>query len=132
MADDSETEKITINVVPVDLGKMDLLVDQGMFASRSDLIRTAIRRVLEENAPVVDEAITRKLFNVGIFVFSQRELAAMQKKGERLKVRSVGRLIIRADVDPDTADAVIEEITVKGSVKMSPEVRARIADRIRS
>lgn len=127
---DSETEKITINVVPVDLGKMDLLVEQGMFSNRSDFIRTAIRRQLNENAPVVDEAITRKFLNVGVVVFNQKDLAAMQKKRERLQIRSVGRLILRADVQPDTADAVIESVLVKGSLKMSPEVRERIADRI--
>jgi Arc/MetJ-type ribon-helix-helix transcriptional regulator len=131
MADDNETEKITINVVPVDLGKMDLLVEQGLFSSRSDLIRTAIRRVLEDNAPVVQEEITRSFLNVGVVVFNQKDLLAMQKKGQRLKIRSVGRLILRPDVDPDTADAVIETILVKGSLKMTPEVRDRLADRIR-
>ena len=130
MPDDNETEKITINVVPVDLGKMDLLVDQGLFASRSDLIRTAIRRLLDENAAVVNEAITRKAYNVGVIALGQKSLQSMRDKGERLRILSVGRLILRADVDPDTADAVIESIVVKGSMKMSPEVRARIADRI--
>lgn len=130
MADDNETEKITINVVPVDLGKMDLLVDQGMFASRSDLIRTAIRRLLDEHSAVVSDEITRRFLNIGVFVLSQKELAAMQQKGERLRIRTIGRLILRADVQPDTADAVIEDVLVKGSIKMSPAVRERIADRI--
>ncbi len=129
---DSETEKITINVVPVDLGKMDLLVEQGLFSSRSDLIRTAIRRTLEDNEPVVTEAITRKFLNVGIVVFNEKDLAGMRAKGERLQVNSVGRFILRPDVQPDTADAVIESIFVRGSLKMSPEVRERLADRIRS
>jgi Arc/MetJ-type ribon-helix-helix transcriptional regulator len=130
MPDDNETEKLTINVVPVDLGKMDLLVDQGMFASRSDLIRTAIRRLLDENAAVVNGEMTRRFLNIGVVVLSQKHLASMQKKGERLKIRTIGRLVLRADVTPETADAVIEEVLVKGSIKMSPEVRERIADRI--
>ena len=129
---ESDTEKITVNLVPVDLGKIDLLVEQGLFASRSDLIRTGIRRVLEDNEPVLTEVITRRFLNVGMVFFNQKELAAMQAKGERLRIRSIGRLTLKHDVEPDTADAVIEEITVKGSLKMSPEVRARLQDRILS
>jgi Arc/MetJ-type ribon-helix-helix transcriptional regulator len=38
-----ETEKITINIGAVDLGQIDLLVDQGFYSNRTDFIRTAIR-----------------------------------------------------------------------------------------
>ncbi len=127
---ESDTEKITINLVPVDLGKIDLLVEQGLYATRTDLIRTAIRRLLEANETVLAEVISRRFLNVGMVFFNQKDLLAMHAKGERLRIRSIGRLSLNADINPDTADAVIEEIIVKGSLKMSAEVRARLADRI--
>ena len=132
MATESDTEKITINLVPVDLGKIDLLVEQGLYATRSDLIRTGIRRVLEENDTVLHEVISRRLFNIGLIYYTEKSLLAKKDRGERLRIRSVGRLVLHADVSPDTADAVIEEIIVKGSLKMSPEVRARLGDRIKA
>ena len=128
----SDTEKITINVVPVDLGKIDLLVDQGIYSSRSDLIRTAIRRVLDENAGIVSEVVTRRALNIGVLIYGEKDFAKIRAKNQRLRIRTIGRLVLRPDVQPDTADAVIEEIIVKGSIKMTPEVRERLADRIRN
>jgi Ribbon-Helix-Helix transcriptional regulator family len=41
-----ETEKITVNIGYVDLGHIDLLVNEGFYSNRTDLIRTAIRNQL--------------------------------------------------------------------------------------
>lgn len=41
-----ETEKITINLGAIDLGHIDLLVEQGFYTNRTDFIRTAIRNQL--------------------------------------------------------------------------------------
>jgi Arc/MetJ-type ribon-helix-helix transcriptional regulator len=38
-----KTEKITINLGLVDLGQIDLLVQEGFYTNRTDFIRTAIR-----------------------------------------------------------------------------------------
>ena len=43
----SDTEKITINLGFVDLGRIDLLVQEGFYSNRSDFIRTAIRNQLD-------------------------------------------------------------------------------------
>lgn len=40
------TEKITINLGYVDLGHIDLMVQERFYPSRTDFIRTAIRDVL--------------------------------------------------------------------------------------
>lgn len=39
----TDSEKITINLGCVDLGQIDLLVQEGFYSNRTDLIRTAIR-----------------------------------------------------------------------------------------
>ena len=41
-----ESEKITINLGYVDLGHVDLMVQQGFYSNRTDFIRTAIRNQL--------------------------------------------------------------------------------------
>ena len=62
-----ETEKITINLSVVDLGKIDLLVEEGFYSNRTDLIRTAIRNQLERHADAVEQAIVRKDYADGLF-----------------------------------------------------------------
>jgi Arc/MetJ-type ribon-helix-helix transcriptional regulator len=36
-----ETEKITLNLGPVDLGQIDLLVQEGFYSNRTDFIGTS-------------------------------------------------------------------------------------------
>ena len=47
-----DSEKITINLGYVDLGRIDLLVQEGFYSNRTDLIRTAIRNQLDRHADV--------------------------------------------------------------------------------
>src|SRR3977135_332422 len=56
----TETEKITINLGYVDLGHVDLMVQDGFYSNRTDFIRTAIRNQLERHADVVKESTARK------------------------------------------------------------------------
>ena len=53
----SETEKITINLGLIDLGQIDLLVQEGFYSNRTDLIRTAIRNQLQTHADVVRQTV---------------------------------------------------------------------------
>ena len=48
-----ELEKITINSGVVDLGQIDLLVQEGFYANRTDFIRTAIRNQIGAHADAV-------------------------------------------------------------------------------
>ena len=57
MAEVDKSEKITINVGLVDLGQIDLLVNEGFYANRTDFIRTAIRRQLESRAEPVNNTV---------------------------------------------------------------------------
>jgi len=54
MAEVEKTEKITINLGLVDLGQIDLLVQEGFYANRTDFIRSAIRTQLATRAAAVD------------------------------------------------------------------------------
>ena len=45
-----DSEKITINLGYVDLGRIDLLVQEGFFSNRTDFIRTAIRNQLNSQS----------------------------------------------------------------------------------
>ena len=56
----SNTEKITININIVDLGYIDLLVNEGHYSSRTEFIKTAIKRQLEYEDDSVKMSVRKK------------------------------------------------------------------------
>ena len=124
-------EKLTLNLGYVDLGQIDLLVAEGFYANRSDLIRTAIRNQLALHADAVRQSVARKTLALGIQHFSAADLRAVKKAGQRLQVRVLGLASIADDVTPELALAAIESIVVLGALHASPAVKAALAGRIR-
>ena len=124
-------EKLTINLGVVDLGQIDLLVQEGFYSNRSDLIRTAVRRELERHADVVREASERRTLVLGIREFTVADLEAARAAGERLSIRVLGLAAFAADVTPELALETIESISVLGALHASPELRRALAARTR-
>lgn len=119
----TDTEKITINMSVVDLGQVDLLVDEGFYSNRTDFVRTAIRRQLEEHKEALKQTITRKSLVVGVNTLTRKSLEDKRKKGVMLDVRVVGLAIIEKDVSPDLALATINSIKVNGKFQVSKDVK---------
>ena len=124
-------EKITINLGYVDLGQIDLLVQEGFYANRTDLIRTAVRNQLALHAEVVRQVVARKTLVLGIQHFSAADLRAVQASGEALQIRVLGLATIALDVTPELALAAIDSVVVLGALHASPAVKAALAERIR-
>ena len=116
-------EKITINVEPVDLGRIDVLVDQGLYANRTDLIRTAIRNQLAQHERVIDDVTVKQSFAVGVMHLGVRELEQRRVDGERISVRVIGMLHIASDVDASLARETIESIIVHGVFRAPDDVK---------
>jgi Arc/MetJ-type ribon-helix-helix transcriptional regulator len=124
-------EKITLNLGYVDLGQIDLLVQEGFYANRTDLIRTAIRNQLAVHADAVKQSVARKTLVLGIQHFSADELRAAQAAGQKLQIRVLGLATIAPDVSPKLALATIESVVVLGALHASPAVKTALASRIR-
>ena len=125
-----ETEKITINLGFIDLGRIDLLVQEGFYSNRTDFIRTAIRNQLSTHGEEVRESITRHTLELGLRHYTRANLEAVQAAGEKLHVKVLGLASIAADVTPALALATIESINVLGAFHASSEIKAALADRI--
>jgi Arc/MetJ-type ribon-helix-helix transcriptional regulator len=123
-------EKITINVGFVDLGQIDLLVQEGFYANRSDLIRTAIRNQITAHAEAVQQVLRRRMLVLGIHHLDAAQLEAVRARGERLDVRVLGLLTVAADVTPELALQTINSIVVLGSLHAAPPVKAALAERL--
>ena len=124
-------EKLTINLGYIDLGQIDLLVQEGFYANRTDLIRTAVRNHLASHADVVRQAVARKTLVLGIQHFSAEELRAVRDAGQALEIRVLGLASIAPDVTPELALASIRSVVVLGALHASPAVKAALAERIR-
>lgn len=124
-------EKITINVGCVDLGQIDLLVQEGFYANRTDLIRTAIRNQLAAHGDAVRQAVSRKTLVLGIQHYTAASLQAVKAAGQVLDVRVLGLVSFADDVTPALAQATIESLTVLGALHAPPAVKAALADRLR-
>jgi Arc/MetJ-type ribon-helix-helix transcriptional regulator len=126
----SETEKITINLGPVDLGQIDLLVREGFYSNRTDFIRTAIRNQLATHAEAVRQTVARQTLVLGVQHFSRRDLEAVRDAGERLRIEVLGLASLADDVSPELALETIESVIVLGAFRASPAVKRALADRI--
>lgn len=127
---ESDTEKITINVGAVDLGKIDLLVEEGIYQNRTDLIRTAIRSLLDRHQTVVEQSVARNAFLMGAISYDKKGLQRMKSKGKRIKLTLIGMLRIAPDVPPSLAAEVFESLRVHGVLRASDEVKAALAPRM--
>lgn len=126
-----ESEKITINLGYVDLGRVDLLVQEGFYSNRSDFIRTAIRNQLDTHAEVVSKSVERHTMELGLRDYSRADLEALRDAGEILHVKVVGLARIGPDVTPELALQTIGSISVLGALQATAEIKKALADRIR-
>jgi Arc/MetJ-type ribon-helix-helix transcriptional regulator len=126
-----DTEKITINLGYVDLGQVDLMVQDGFYSNRTDFIRTAIRNQLERHSDVVKQSTARKSLDLGLRNYSREDLEAVQRTGQMLHINVLGLATIDQEVTPELARATIASVTVLGALHASPAVKAALADRTR-
>ena len=127
----AESEKITINLGHVDLGRIDLLVREGFYSNRSDLMRTAIRGLLDRHDDTVRKAVDRSELELGLRHYSRAELEAARAAGAQISIRVVGLASIAADVPPDLARAAIASVEVLGTLQATAAVKSALRDRTR-
>ena len=125
-----DSEKITINLGYVDLGHVDLLVQEGFYSNRSDFIRTAIRNQIATHEEVLTRSLERNTMDLGLRTITRAELEGLRDKGERLHVSVVGLARIAPDVTPELASATIASITVLGALQAGDDIRKILGDRI--
>jgi len=126
----SETEKITINLGFVDLGQIDLLVQEGFYSNRTDFIRTAIRNQLVTHADAVKQTVARNTLVLGLQQYTRRDLETVKAAGQTLQIQGLGLVSIADDVSPELAQTTIDSIIVLGALRASAEVKAALADRM--
>ena len=126
----SETEKITINMSVVDLGKIDLLVQEGLYSNRTDLIRTAIRNQMQSHDFEIQQSVRRHAFGIGVYHFNRQDLEKVKSEGKSLTITVIGLLHLSEDISPELAAETIEKVHVRGVIRAPEAVKQALADRI--
>ena len=126
----SDTEKITINIGSVDLGRVDLLVQEGFYSSRADFIRTAIRNQLEKQKTAVDSITSRKSMVIGTISYKRSELEKKREANEMVDVKVIGMFILADDITPSLALDTIQSVTVRGVFKAPEDVKDALTERL--
>ena len=122
------TEKVSLNMNVVELGKIDLLVEEGFYANRSDFLRAAVRTQLNTHAVAMDQITTRKSFVLGVLELDAATLRRKIENGEGADVKVIGVLILTDDITPDLALAALHSVTVRGSFHAPADVKAALAE----
>ena len=126
-----DPEKITINVSAVDLGKIDLLVQESLYSNRTDFIRTAIRNQLDKHSQEIQQSVTRHAYTIGVLVYDKSDFEKVKAKGEKLNITLVGFLHLGNDITPELAREVVASLEVRGILHASEELKAALADRMK-
>lgn len=119
----AETEQITINMNVVDLGQVDLLVEQGFYSNRTDFIKTAIRNQITSHSKVIEKVITDKAYLIGVTFYDRKTLEQVAEDNKVLDIKVVGMLVLKEDIDVELARKTIKSIMVFGVFKASPELK---------
>jgi len=127
----ADSEKITLNLGFVDLGHIDLLVQERFYSNRTDFIRAAIRNQLERHNDAVKQVVARHQLDLGLRRYSRQDLQAVRAAGETLHIQVLGLVVIAPDVSPSLARDTIASIHVLGALQASPAVKAALSDRMR-
>ena len=126
----SDSEKLTVNVSAVDLGKMDLLVQEGVYSNRAEFLRSAIRSQLGIHRLELEQSVQRNSFAIGIVGYGRHELEAIRKRGESLALSVVGMLILKDDVSPELALDTISSVKVRGVFNAPTGVKESLLSRM--
>jgi Arc/MetJ-type ribon-helix-helix transcriptional regulator len=127
----ADMEKITINITPVDLGRIDVLVDEGFYQNRSDFIRAAIRRELSQHEAVLAaKTAASPGWTAGVVRYTRADLERMARDNQKVDLTGTGSLIVEADVPASLVEWVFGRVRWYGTVDASQAVR-RVLDKKR-
>ena len=126
----ADTEKITINMDVVNLGQIDLLVEQGFYSNRTDFIKAAIRAQLSNHSEEIKKSISKKVLDIGVICLDKKYLETKVEKNEVLDIKSVGMLILKDDITPELAQKSIRSLKVYGVLKANEKLKEALRDRI--
>ena len=151
MYEEPKMEKLTINLPPVELARIDLLIEAGYYPSRTEFIRMSIRKTLDAYQEVIDKRVkeyreefdkivkdekkySSHFFGVGVFVIDKDTFTKALKENKKIKITAFGLLSIQKGVTAEMIEKTVDEVKIYGVLRASKEVKnalERIKDKKR-
>jgi Arc/MetJ-type ribon-helix-helix transcriptional regulator len=125
------TEKITININTVDLGYIDLLVTEGYYASRTEFIKTSIKKQLDKHEEDTKKLVKQKenhgfQLSIGIGGFSKKELERLKSENtKKMNIIFIGLFVLPKEIPLDLLEQTVESMKVYGVCRCSQEIKER-------
>lgn len=126
----ADTEKITVNMNVVDLGNIDLLVEQGFYSNRTDFVKTAVRNQLDKHSFEIKDTVITKTFSVGVVSLNRESLENELKQNKMLEIKVIGLLLLQDSIPAELALKTIKSIKVFGSFRANETLKKALKDRI--
>lgn len=129
MANETYTEKVSVNINTSTLSNIDILVDNGYYSNRSDFINQALREGLQRHQGTIDRIVDRNMsanpnqWFVGVYALESHELEMAKAHGKFLTYTGYGILIIDKSIDEQMLFDVVQSIEVKGKVLCSASIQ---------
>ena len=131
MANETYSEKVSVNINSSTLSSIDLLVDNGYYSNRSDFINQALRNTLQQQQSTLDRIIDKKeaastelnSWFFGLYSFGAESVNQWYEAGKQVSVTGYGIFIIEDSCDEEKLFATVEKINVKGKVFCSDTVK---------
>ena len=126
----SYSEKLTVNLNVVDIGQIDVLVEQGFYSNRTDFIKSAVRNQLAKHEEVIANKVKRDQSVIGALIYNRQDLEKYKANNEKLVLKAIGLIVFSKDIDETLIRETIESISIKGILKMDKQLESKISDLI--
>ena len=141
MYEEVKMEKLTINLPPIEIGRIDILVEAGYYPSRTEFIRAAIRKTLDSHQDFIDSQIKQyktlleekegeekfaTTFAMGVIGLTKGHFEKALKQGKKVKLQVIGLLNIDKSVSAELILQSVEYVKVFGVLKASPAVKSAL------
>ena len=143
MFEESKMEKLTINLPPIEVARMDMLIEAGFYSTRAEFIRASIRERLDSHQDFISkklEQITQPreketedretYYGIGAIALDKKAFETVIQKGIKMKIRVVGMLNLSDDITPELIDRAVDSAKVYGVVRASQKAKEALKSKM--
>ena len=121
MSDDS-SENVTLEIDAEIVGKIEVLVEKGLYKDPTDFFENAIEKQLSLHKATFEKYERKKTTVIGILIYSAEELEKYAQKNNKLEIKVIGSLRFGKDVTPELIEASISKIYLAGRLRAPDDV----------
>ncbi|UCB60808.1 MAG: ribbon-helix-helix protein, CopG family [Candidatus Bathyarchaeota archaeon] len=142
MFEEPKMEKLTINLPPIEIARIDMLIGAGFYPSRAEFIRAAIRDRLDSHQDFISKKLEQitgpsereeeqeTYAGMGVYVLDNKAFERALQQGIKMKIRVVGMLKLSDDVQPELIERVVESVKIYGVVRGSHKAKQALQSKM--